>query len=291
MSASTQTTIAAWELPELFEVFPTRQKITAEDVPSIKPADLPRVGGLLPAVFVDPLVFTTANVLPTSPAIGVIFQYTNTAAPLVIPGYLGRRSTKLNAPGFYAHDGRGFYPVEQITAGEKVFYPSDFARELFRIHVNNKQLRLGKQLTLDFSFVAAVFNSNTSVHWGVAIDIGLPSGNPTNPSNIAEVTFLPPSLDHSFMLTSIPSSHGFGLRVVRKLVNAVDTCAVDRVIYGATEATATTLTTANFILRGRLVRFDTDNNQTDPRGLVAFNGLKATLTGDTPESLGKATIQ
>ena len=291
VSAAEQTVIAAWELPELFEVFPTRQKIESKDVPSIKPADLPRVGGLLPAVHVDPLAFTEVSALPTVPQSGVIYEYTNTTTPLVIPGYLGRRSTKLSAPGFFAWDGRGFYQVEQIIAGEQVFYPSDFSRELFRIHVNGKQLRLGKRLSLDFSFVAAVFNSNTSVHWGVAIDIGLPSGNPPNPSNIADVTFLPPSLDHSFMLTSVPSSHGFGLRIVRKLVDMVDSCVVDRVIYGATEATETTLTTANFILRGRLVRFDTDDHQTDPRGLVAFNGLKATLTGDEPENLGKATIQ
>jgi hypothetical protein len=291
VSSTTQTVIAAWELPELFEVFPTRQKIEAKDVPSIKTADLPRVGGLLPAVHVDPLVFTTANILPASPVTGVIYQYTNTGAPLVIPGYLGRRSIKLAAPGFYAWDGRGFYQVEQIVSGEKVFYPTDFSRELFRIHVNGKQLRLGKRLSLDFSFVAAVFNSNTLVHWGVAIDIGLPSSNPPSPSNIADVTFLPPSLDHSFMLTSVPSSHGFGLRMVRKIVDTVDTCVVDRVIYGATEATPTTMTSANFIVRGRLVRFDTDDNQTDPRGLVAFNGLKATLTGEEPDDLGKATIQ
>ena len=290
VSGTEQTVIAAWELPELFEVFPTRQKIEAKDVPSIKPADLPRVGGLLPAVYVDPLVFTSANVLPTSPVTGVIYQYINTTSPLVIPGYLGRRSTKLQAPGFFAWDGRGFYQVEQVIAGEKVFYPTDFSRELFRIHVNGKQLRLGKRLSLDFSFVAAVFNSNTSVHWGVAIDMGLPSGNPANPSNIADVTFLPPSLDHSFMLTSVPSSHSFGLRIVRKIVDAVDTCVVDRVIYGATEATPTTMTTANFILRGRLVRFDTDDHQTDPRGLVAFNGLKATLAEDGGSEFGKATI-
>jgi hypothetical protein len=291
VSSTQQSIIAAWELPELFEVFPTRQKIDAKDVPSIKPANLPRVGGLLPAVHVDPLAFTTVSALPTVPQTGVIYEYTDTAAPLVIPGYLGRRSTKLSAPGFFSWDGRGFYQVEQIIAGEQVFYPTDFSRELFRIHVNGKQLRIGKRLSLDFSFVAAVFNSNTLVHWGVAIDIGLPSGNPPSPSNIADVTFLPPSLDHSFMLTSIPSSHGFGLRVVRKIVDAVDTCVVDRVIYGATEATPTTMTTANFIVRGRLVRFDTDDHQTDPRGLVAFNGLKATLTGDEPDSLGKATIQ
>ncbi|MGA0846324.1 MAG: hypothetical protein ACO3RV_07255, partial [Luteolibacter sp.] len=183
------------------------------------------------------------------------------------------------------------YQVEQVIAGESVFYPTDFSRELFRIHVSDKQLRLGKRLSLDFSFVAAVFNSNTAVHWGVAIDIGLPAGNPANPSNIADVTFLPPSLDQSFMLTSVPSSHAFGLRIVRKLVDLVDTCVVDRVVYGATEATETSLSSANFIVRGRLVRFDTDDRQTDPRGLVAFNGLKATLTGDAPAGLGKASIQ
>ncbi len=287
---ASQTIIAAWELPELFEVFPTRQKIDAKDVPSIKPADLPRVGGLLPAVHVDPLVFTTVSALPPVPQTGVVYQYTDNAAPLVIPGYLGRRSTKLLAPGFFAWDGRGFYQVEQIIAGEQVFYPTDFSRELFRIHVNGKQLRLGKRLALDFSFVAAVFNSNTAVHWGVAIDIGLPSGNPPSPGNIADVTFLPPSLDHGFMLTSVPSSHGFGLRVTRKIVDSVDTCVVDRVIYGAVEATETTLTTANFIVRGRLVRFDTDDHQTDPRGLVAFNGLKETLAENGETEFGKATI-
>ena len=95
VSTTEQSIIAAWELPDLFEVFPTRQKIEAKDVPSIKPADLPRVGGLLPAVHVDPLVTTMVTALPTVPQTGVIYEYTNTDAPLVIPGYLGRRSTKL----------------------------------------------------------------------------------------------------------------------------------------------------------------------------------------------------
>ncbi|MCX8497666.1 MAG: hypothetical protein ORN51_15910, partial [Akkermansiaceae bacterium] len=61
-------------------------------------------------------------------------------------------------------------------------------------------------------------------------------------------------------------------------------------IYGAMEATPTTMNTANFIVRGRLVRFDTDDHQTDPRGLVAFNGLKATLAEDGGSDFGKATI-
>jgi hypothetical protein len=285
-----QQIIAAWELPDVFEVFPTRQKITATDVPSIKIADLPRVGGLLPAVY-DVDGTTPFYALVPTPLIGQVYQYTGAPDPLVLPGYLGRKSTKLKTGDLYAWDGRGFYQVEKMGAAETVYYPKDFSRELFRIHVNGKQLRLGKALALDFSFVAAVFNSNASVQWGVAIDIGLPSASPSSPANLADLTFLAPSLDHTFMLTAVPSAHNFGLRVTRKLVNAVETFAVDRVIYGATEAADTSLSTANFIVRGRLCRFDTDNNQTDPRGLIAFNGLKATLSDEGASDFGKATIQ
>ena len=293
VSSTQQTIIAAWELPEIMEVFPTRAKIAAKDVPSIKPADLPREGGLLPAVYpgVDPVLVPVAA-LPALPVVDTIYQFTGPDNSLILPGYLGRRSTKLQTDDLFAWDGRGFFLVSRMADDEDVFYPRDFERELFRIHVNGKQLRLGKSLRLDFSFVAAVFKSNTSVQWGVAIDIGLPSADPASPSNIYDVTFLPPSLDHTFMLTAVPSSHNFGLRVTRKLVDAVETFAVDRVIYGALEASGTALNSANFIVRGRLVRFDTDNHQTDPRGLVAFHGLKATLVEGGEESeFGKATIQ
>lgn len=278
-NASTQTTVASWELPKIFEVFPTRATIDAEDVVSIELDKLPRNGGLLPAKYLAGSP-TVANTIPTNPSQNAVYSYTDTSKELSIPGYLGRKGRNVVAPAFYAWDGRGFYQVEKVIDSETVYYPADFSRELFRIHVNEKQLRLNKTFSLDFSFVAAVFNSNTSVNWGVAIDIGIPQGSPTSPSNISTVNFLPPSLDHSFMLTSVPSAHSFGLRVTRKLENLLPVYKVDRVLYGATEATDTALTTANFIVRGRLVRFDTDNNSTDPRGLVAFNGMNATL-GDT----------
>jgi len=277
--SSKQTTVASWELPKIFEVFPTRATVDADDVVSIEIDKLPRNGGLLPAKYLTGSL-TVANTIPTSPSQSAVYHYTDTTKELVIPGYLGRKGKNISAPAFYAWDGRGFYQVEKIIDSESVYYPSDFSRELFRIHVNEKQLRLNKTLSLDFSFVSAVFNSNTSVHWGVVIDIGIPQGTPTTPSNIAQVNFLPPSLDHSFMLTSVPSAHSFGLRVTRKLENLLPVYKVDRVLYGATEASDTALTTANFIVRGRLARFDTDNNSPDPRGLVAFNGMDAELGED-----------
>lgn len=273
---TTQTTIASWELPKIFEVFPTRSTVDSDDVVSIELDKLPRNGGLLPAKYLTGSP-TVANTIPTSPSPSTVYQYTNTTADLAVPGYLGRKGKNLTAPAFYAWDGRGFYQVEKIIDSETVYYPADFSRELFRIHVNEKQLRFGKTFSLDFSFVSAVFNSNTSVQWGVVIDIGIPQASPTTPSNISTVNFLPPSLDHSFMLTSVPSAHSFGLRVTSKLENLLPVYKIDRVLYGATEASDTALTTANFIVRGRLARFDTDNNSPDPRGLVAFNGMDATL--------------
>ncbi|MBU6170597.1 MAG: hypothetical protein KGQ87_03770 [Verrucomicrobia bacterium] len=278
-NSTAQTTVASWELPKIFEVFPTRATIEADDVVSIEIDKLPRNGGLLPAKHLTGSP-TVANTIPTNPSQSAVYHYTDTTKELAIPGYLGRKGKNIAAPAFYAWDGRGFYQVEKVINSESVYYPADFSRELFRIHVNEKQLRLNKTFSLDFSFVAAVFNSNTSVHWGVAIDIGIPQGSPSTPSNISTVNFLPPSLDHSFMLTSVPSAHSFGLRVTRKLENLLPVYKVDRVLYGATEASDTTLTTANFIVRGRLVRFDTDNNSPDPRGLVAFNGMGATLGED-----------
>ncbi|MFN6045990.1 MAG: hypothetical protein ACK49I_11010 [Verrucomicrobiota bacterium] len=281
-----QESVASWELPKIFEVFPTRSTVDAEDVVSIEIDKLPRNGGLLPAKYLTGSP-TVANTIPTNPSQSTVYQYTDTTKGLAIPGYLGRKGKTIAAPAFYAWDGRGFYQVEKIIDSETVYYPADFSRELFRIHVNEKQLRFGKTFSLDFSFVAAVFNSNTSVHWGVVIDIGIPQGSPTTPSNISTVNFLPPSLDHSIMLTSVPSAHSFGLRVTRKLENLLPVYKVDRVLYGANEVSNTALSTANFIVRGRLARFDTDNNSPDPRGLVAFNGMDATLGDDQNDTSGE----
>ena len=264
--------VASWKLPDISEIFPTRTKFDTLDISKIVASSLPRSGGLLPAKYLTGSL-TIANTIPTSPSLNSVYSYTDTSSPLIMPGYLGRKGHGIKAPAYYAWDGRGFYQVEKIIDTEDVYYPSDFSRELFRIHVNEKQLRVGKVFGVDFNFTAAVFNSNVSVNWGVVVDIGIPQSMPSNPSNISDVIYLPPSLDYSMMLTSIPSIHTFGLRVSRKIEDLQSKFFIDRILYGATEATGTVLSTANFVVRGRLTRFDTDNNELDPRGLIAFSGL------------------
>lgn len=289
-AAASSGPIASWKLPEPFLLFPTRADLTKfTDVESIKEDDLPRNGGLLPAVYTV-AALTNGDTIPGSPEVGVIYQ--DTAGTVILPGYLGRRSTKLAVDELYTWDGRGFYRVAEIIEGENVFYPTDFDIELFRIPVSEKQLRLGRTFQVDFSLVAAIFNSNVSAQWGVIIDIGIPTKEGSGASNLFSVDFLVPSLDQTFIVSDVPSSHSFGLRVSRKLVAAVDTLTVSKVLYNAEETSATVITNKNFVVRARLSRFDTSNNLTDPRGLLAFNGLEATLGAEPTDGskFGEATI-
>lgn len=289
-AAATSGPIASWKLPQPFLLFPTRADPTKfTDVESIKESELPRNGGLLPAVYTAGSA-TTVTALPGSPSVGVIYQ--DTSGTVVLPGYLGRRSTKLADDELFTWDGRGFYRVAKIIAGESVYYPTDFDIELFRIPVSEKQLRLGRTFQVDFSLVAALFNANVSAQWGVIIDIGIPTKEGSGASNLFAVNFLAPSLDQTFIVSDVPSSHSFGLRISRKLVAAVDTLTVSKVLYNAEETSATVITNNNFVVRARLSRFDTSNNLTDPRGLLAFNGLDAALGAepDDGSKFGEASI-
>ena len=276
--------VAGWTLPTFFEVFPMRTQPSTDgstakqNVKNIDAKKLPRGGGLLPAKYLTGSV-TVANTLPTSPSLTAVYSYTDTADTLYLPGYLGRKGRQIKAPFFYGWDGRGFYQVEQVNTSESVYYPTDFSRELFRVHVNDRQLRSGKQFKLEFGVVAAVFKSNTPVHWGVVVDIGIPTKNPSNPSNVSDIQWLPPSLDYSFILTEVASTHTFGIKIARTLVNLADSYVVEKILYGASETTSTVLTSTNFVVRGRLARFDTGNNELDPRGLVAVDGLKVEVEG------------
>jgi hypothetical protein len=264
-----------------------------QEVSKIDFSKLPRGGGLLPAKYLQGSL-TVANEFPATPSLSAVYSYTDTSKDLYLPGYLSRKGKSLKAPALYGWDGRGYYQVEQVNSGESVYYPSDFSRELFRIHVNDRQLRTGRQLNLDFGIVAAVFKSNTPVHWAVIIDIGIPTKNPSNPSNVVDVNFLPPSLDYSFILTEVPSTHTFGIKVARTVVNLQDSFIVQKSLYGQDEITDTVLTSTNFVVRGRLARFDTGNNQPDPRGLVALQGLEVDVEGGdgnaTKNKYGVASI-
>ena len=49
--------------------------------------------------------------------------------------------------------------------------------------------------------------------------------------------------------------------------------------------------TANFAIRARLARFDTEDAPSDAKGLIAVRGLSVGLDGAEDETLGRLTIK
>lgn len=187
-------------------------------------------------------------------------------------------------------NGTGTHTITKAV--ETSYYPAEFERELFTIHVNEKQLRLRKQLEARFALELAVLQSNTSASWTVAIEVGEKTAvaTPATPGqNINQIVWRgTPILEQEVIVTPISSTHRLGARIARALVDSVDTITATRLMYGSTEG-AVAPKSANFALRARLIRFDTEDNQPDPEGFVAIKGL-AFEGSDAPTGEGFASI-
>jgi len=177
------------------------------------------------------------------------------STPVVLPGGLGRRSIDL-APGqFAACDGRVWYRVEQVGSGpESSFYPSDFTRELFRLFVNERQLRLKTEFSLQFALELAVLKSNTNCQWVLVIELGTaPSAAPGTPGlNLQNVVWSrTPVLQQRLIVTPVPCTHIFGIRVKRFLSGGAEVITLDQLLYGSAKG-GIAPASANFAVRGRL---------------------------------------
>ena len=200
-------------------------------------------------------------------------------------------------PGqFAACDGRTWYRVER-SGSETSYYPSDFTRELFLFSVNDRQLRLKKSLEVQCGIELAVLKSNTRAQWSLVIEWGSITRDdapaPTGP-NLANIAWHPvPLLEQRLIITPASCVHAFGVRITRHLTSGVDTISATQMLYGAQSAAASVPDSANFTLRGRLIRFDTENSEPDPRGFIALLGLDRSITAEGSESkdLGTAVIR
>ena len=109
---------------------------------------------------------------------------------------------------------------DTINTGEiNRFYPVDFKRELFKVHVNENQLRLRSTLALDFALETAAFLTEADVQWGIIVQTGelysdLKDVNKSGEGpEIAGVRWNKPSLDQVIHLSDVTSQHAMGLRV------------------------------------------------------------------------------
>lgn len=248
-----------------------------------------RSSRLLPAVHVS-----STETLPTPlPAPGAAYTnkvYTTATARTDFPG-------GLLAGDYAACDGREWYRVAKETSSQKTYYPTAFNLELFRLAVNENQLVTRSVAEVLFGFEVALYPDSrnprarrSAATWSLLLELGEWTGDTTpatTGSNLDEFFTSPVILaEQRIHITESPSQHRFGATVTRSGAGVLTATATK---YGK-EIAATAPSTANFALRARLARFDTENDPTDARGLIAIRGLSVGLDGQEDPTLGLLTI-
>lgn len=204
-------------------------------------------------------------------------SFTDSGQSIVINGGLGRRARTLytGADSFFGYDGRFFYVVERerrtVTTKDS-YFPADFTKQLWLLAINEKMFRPGDTLEVTFKVGLQVLKAKTQCQYLLEIQVGtVPQqtvpGNAVG-VNLSDVVWdKDPLMSQRIIVTATPQEHDFGVSIRRDLT---DTIAADCLVYGVWEAAlANSLpSSANFVLRARLVQFDTENSVPDPRGAI-----------------------
>lgn len=198
-----------------------------------------------------------------------------------------------------ACDGREWYRVSLETAGtETTYYPVDFNLELFRLGINEKQfisrsvadLVIGFELAL-YPATRRVRDTRTAATWSFILEYGVRTSDSTpatTGTNLDEFFTSPVIIvEQRLDVAEQPGQHRFGLSAAR---DGDGDIVMTPIIYGAETAVVTPPSSANFAVRARLARFDTENDPTDARGLIAIRGLDVALDGTADPNLGKLVI-
>lgn len=232
-----------------------------------------------------------------SDEVTVLGGYYRHSGNLVYKALVAEEKGTIGAP---PGDGSKWELFGSYTLLSASWYPVDFERKLFELAINSKQLRLKKGFYANFGFEAGILTNRsaypdratnsplqTSAQWELRIEWGEFKGldfptdsESTNPdhairANLSDIDWkvATPLLAHKIHLTTAPVVHTFGVEVLRSAANAI---TANVILYGGKEAVSLSgavPSTANFAIRARLCRFDTEDDVSDPRGLVALIGL------------------
>jgi hypothetical protein len=273
-ATATQASGIEIALPEIKDIL--FFKGTAAELKAVFGADgadatkLGRAPMLLPALHDSTVVSYTTGDLPALAADSV---WSNDSSAILDMGR-GIYGGKVAISGFFGSDARARYAVRHAGT-TKSYFPVGFERELWRIFVNDKMLRLNRTLDVQFGLALQLLNATSNAQWCLVIETGTaPSQSTpsTTETNLENITWSDtPLLSQRLILTGNRQTHGFGARIKRELVSSVDTVTADTLLYGIWEgADAAAPATANFALRARLVNFDTENAlASDARGWIS----------------------
>lgn len=272
------------EIPDFTEVFPGARLPKDFDPKSVaegKTDKLPRPAGLLPAIH-DATVVPIAVPLPRPETnAGNVFQNT-TNVPLLVPGGLGLRGGYLDPLGFAGSDGRLWYRLSR-AAQTNSFYPLDFERELFLLHINEAMWQPDGRFAVEFDLELQLFLANTRAQFLLVIESGTAPGQDTPApvsENLADVVWRPaPLLSQRIILSGLKLKHHFGAIIKRSLDNVI---TAERRLYTAWSACPADSVplSPGFVLRARLVQFDTENSVRGGKGFVfaALTQAKARIS-------------
>ena len=285
-------------LPKLHELLFVAAPTTGGflgDKGGVDAAKLPeRAPYLLPAIH-DSTTDNLTDPLPTiSTNAGKVYLNSGGAA-VAIPGGGKIPSKYVAAGGFVNCDGRSLY-VSRRDGTTKSYYPMAFERTLFTMAVNDKQLIVGRTLEVSFAVLLqmakALRNQDffCQAQWVLRLEVGAPTSD-TSPAttglNLAGITWAAdPIFEQAIVLDELFRAHAFGVRIQ----NLLGGIGLDQQLYGNWSGNnAAAPATANFVLRARLHKFDTENNQPLARAFV-FLGLAGGLADDGEVTEGAKAV-
>lgn len=279
------------ELPETQEVLffkGVTKDAWGEDGPDA--SKLGRAPLMLPAVHDATVTSYTTGDLP---AIAADSVWSNDSSGVLEMGR-GIYGGRVLVSGFFASDGRVRYAARR-DATTTSYFPTGFDRELWRIFINDKMLRVNRTLDVQWGLALQLVGASSNAQWVLVVEKGTapsqatPATTGTNLENVAwDAT---PILSQRIILTGNRQTHSFGVRIKRSLVALVDTLTMDTMLYGVWEGNnAAAPAAANFALRARLINFDTENAlAADARGWVTYEVI-GPAGEEEEEDKPKATI-
>ena len=276
-SGATGTTLEI-EIPDRSEMFPGKLAAdTNAEAAEKDPTKLPKPAGLLPAIHDASIESITVPLPNAASGDGQVYR-NDSGLPLLVPGGLGRRGAYLDPLGYAGSDGRVWYRLTHDGMTNS-FYPLDFEKELFMLHINDQMLRAGTTFTVDFKLALRLFNATSRAQYLLRIDVGSAPGQ-SSPSpvgeNLENVTWVnDPLLSQRIILSGLKITHNFGCAIRRDINGDLH---ADRMAYGNWTAASVVPPSASFALRARLIEFDTENSVKGAKGTVFF-ALKEAKAG------------
>lgn len=243
-------------------------------VPPVAPKTRPKI--LLPALHVSSI--GSLNATPQAPGsvTGQVLK-NNTGSPITIAGGFGIRSVVVPPNGFAGSDGRVLYAVTHDGTTHS-YFPTTMERTLFVLSINDNMLRPGQSLTVTWDIAFKLFNASTNAQYVMVAEYGTapqdtsPSATGVNLQNVVWNTASRPFAQR-IVMTSLGEKGSFGVAVLKKLDGTYNAKTNS---YGQWTGTANVPSAQSFLLRLRLVNFDTENSIVNARGTAWYSMTKAT---------------